>query len=528
MKEKFYITTSIAYANGEPHIGFALEVIQADVIARYRRIQGRDVFFLSGTDEHGAKVSRAASSAKMSVREFVDGISGKFNKLLSELNISNNDFIRTSDEKRHFPGVSEIWKRLERSGDIYKASYKGLYCVGHEAFITEKDLVDGKCQDHAKEPEVIEEENYFFRLSRYGDKIKQTISSGELKIFPESRKNEILSFLGKGLEDVSFSRPSKDIPWGIPVPGDPTQTMYVWCDALSNYITALGFGTQWTEISADDGSASGREKFWPADLHVIGKDILRFHAAIWPGMLLSSGLLLPKSIFAHGFITVGGRKMSKTLGNIVDPFDLIERFGADALRYYLLREVPVFEDGDFTEDKFLSAYNDNLAKGLGNYISRTSKMVENYFSGTISKPDPKRISEVPFKTTMNALNLEGSGNIEAFGVEYFILNFIRPKFEEHMENFRFSEALDTVWVLLGKLDGYIQTYEPFKLIKTDRLKTEVVLWEASLGALYVASMIAPFMPQTSEKIFKIFTASEDPKNWNSIKIFPHASLFPRK
>ena len=322
-------------------MGYALEIIQADVFARYRRILGEEVFFLTGTDEHGAKVTKAAEKEGKSPKEFVDKISGEFRELKEVLNLSNDDFIRTTDEKRHWPIVKKVWQKLKENGDIYKKKYQGLYCVGCEAFITKKDLIDGKCKIHQKEPEIVEEENYFFRLSKYSKKIEEIIEKDEVKIIPEERKNEMLSFIGQGLEDVSFSRPRKDLKWGIPVPDDESQTIYVWADALINYISALG------------GFEKGEFKeFWPPDIHFLGKDILRFHATIWLGMLLSLGLELPKNIFVHGFITSNGQKMSKSLGNVIDPFELVKKYGADAVRYFLLREIPPTEDGDFTYEKF--------------------------------------------------------------------------------------------------------------------------------------------------------------------------------
>ncbi|MEK7178237.1 MAG: methionine--tRNA ligase, partial [Patescibacteria group bacterium] len=356
---KFYVTTSIPYVNAEPHIGFALEIIQADVLARYRRHKGDDVFFLTGTDEHGVKIVRAAKAAGKTSQDFVNGVTKKFKDLKKILNLSGDDFIRTSDRKRHWPGAQKLWFKLYDAGKLYKKSYRGLYCVGHEAFITEKDLVNGKCRDHQEEPEIIEEENWFFKLSDYTNKIKEKIKSDELLVMPKSRKNEILSLINEGLEDISFSRPRKDLSWGIPVPNDSKHTMYVWCDALSNYITAIGY--------ADDEKKF--KKWWPANVQVIGKDILRFHAAIWPGMLLAAKLPLPKTIFVHGFITVGGEKMSKTIGNVIDPFEVVKKYGADALRYYLLREIPSGEDGDFTYEKFEERYNADLAKGLGNLVA---------------------------------------------------------------------------------------------------------------------------------------------------------------
>src|SRR3989338_4064433 len=362
--EKFYISTSIAYVNAPPHIGFALESLQADVLARWRRQKGEEVFFLTGTDEHGAKIARAAEVAGKTPRELVDENAEKFRELKKSLNLSWDNFIRTSDEKVHWPVAQELWRRLEKAGDLYKKSYQGLYCVGHEAFVTQKDLENGKCRDHQKEPEIIEEENWFFRLSKYSEVIKEKVESGELKIVPETRKNEILSLLREGLEDISFSRPSKDLSWGVPVPDDDTQTMYVWADALSNYISGRGGISEW-------------EKH-PADIHLIGKDILRFHAAIWPGMLLSAGLPLPKAIYVHGHITSGGKKMSKTLGNVIDPEELLAEYGTEAVRYFLARHITPFEDGDITREAFKDAYNADLANGLGNLASRIMTLAQTY------------------------------------------------------------------------------------------------------------------------------------------------------
>ena len=356
--KKFYISTSIAYANAPPHLGFALELVQADVLTRYQRSLKKDIFFLTGTDEHGAKVVKAAERAPKTPKDFVDEISWKFKALAKVLDISNDDFIRTSDQKRHWPEVRKVWLKLKENGDIYKKKYQGLYCVGCEAFITKKDLADGKCRIHQKEPEVIKEENYFFRLSRYSKMITEILRMGKINIIPETRKNEMLSFVGQGLEDISFSRPRKDLKWGIPVPNDETQTIYVWADALTNYL-------------------SGAKNRWPADIQCIGKDILKFHSLIWPGMLLSLGLPLPKVILVHGFITVAGQKMSKSLGNVIDPFELVKKYGTDAVRYFLLREIPPTEDGDFTYEKFEGRYNADLAKGLGNLAARVITMAGN-------------------------------------------------------------------------------------------------------------------------------------------------------
>lgn len=458
---KFYVTTSIPYVNAEPHIGFALEIIQADVLARYHRHKGDDVFFLTGADEHGVKIVRAAKAAGKTPQDFTDGVTKKFKDLKKALNLSWNDFIRTSDKKRHWLGAKKLWLKLYDAGKLYKKFYKGIYCVGHEAFITEKDLIKGKCKDHQKEPEIIEEENWFFKLSDYTNEIKAKIESGELRIAPESRRNEILSLLKEGLEDISFSRPREDLNWGIPVPNDPKHTMYVWCDALSNYISALGYGSE------DD---SKFKKYWPADVHVIGKDILRFHSAIWPGMLLAAKLPLPKTIFVHGFITVGGEKMSKTIGNVIDPFEVVKKYGADALRYYLLREIPSGKDGDFTYEKFEERYNADLAKGLGNLVSRVLTLAQ--------KSDIKEIEN--FETVIK----NAEKNIEKAILE-----------------FKFSDALGCLWQLIALGNKYIDSKKPWAL-KPESKEFKQIIGSLLFFISNIGTLLSPFLPETSEKISK--------------------------
>ena len=361
-----YLTTSIVYTNALPHMGFALELVQADAVARWQRILGKDVWFLTGTDEHGLKIALQAEKSGKSPKIFCNQISQKYKKLTQELNISNSDFIRTTDRKKHWPGVFKLWKNLEIQGDIYKKDYKGHYCLGCEAFVLPRDLKNKKCPFHQKEPDSVKEKNYFFRLSKYSEEIFKIIDQDKIKIIPLSKKREALSFLEKGLKDVSFSRPKEKVKWGIPVPNDSSQAIYCWADALTNYISAIGYA----------GDNKRFKKYWPADVHFIGKDILKFHALIWPGMLLSLGLALPKKIFVHGFITSGGQKMSKTLGNVIDPFELIKKYGTDAVRYYLLREITSTGDGDFTLEKFKERYNADLASGVGNLVSRVRKMAE--------------------------------------------------------------------------------------------------------------------------------------------------------
>lgn len=455
---RFYITTSVAYVNAPPHIGFALESLQADVLARLRRQKGEEVFFLTGTDEHGAKIARTAEAAGKTARELVDENSEKFKALKSALNLSWDNFIRTSDKKVHWPVAEEVWKRISEAGDLYKKIYSGLYCVGHEAFVTKKDLVDGKCADHKKEPELIEEENWFFRLSKYSKVIEEKIKNNELKILPETRKNEILALFKEGLEDISFSRPFKDLSWGVPVPNDLTQTMYVWADALSNYISGLGGIKNW--------------EAHPADVHLIGKDILRFHSAIWPAMLLSAKLSLPKSIFVHGHILSGGQKMSKSLGNVIDPFELVKKYGTDAVRYFLLREIPSSEDGDFSYEKFEDRYNGDLANGLGNFAARVltlaSKEKFNQLL-TVNLLVDKKIKET--KLSVSQKN----------------------------EEFKLNEVLEAVWRLIHFGDQYVNEKKPWdkSLSEVDKIDS---IYNAIIILDNIAALLLPFLPETSEKI----------------------------
>jgi len=367
-KNRFYVTTAIPYVNAAPHIGFALEIVQADAIARYHRLIGDDTFFLTGTDENALKNVQSAEKAGVPVKKFVDRNSQRFEDLKGALNLSFDDFIRTTEE-RHVKGAQKLWQACDPD-DIYKKGYRGLYCIGCEQFYTEKELVEGKCPEHGTVPETVEEENYFFKLSGYQEQLIKLIESDELKIIPATRKNEVLSFIKGGLEDFSISRSNKRAKgWGVPVPGDESQVAFVWFDALSNYINALGY--------ANDGEKF--KKYWlenPNRTHVIGKGIIRFHAVYWPAMLLSAGISLPTEIFVHGYLTVDGQKISKSLGNVIDPFALVEKYGTDPVRYYLLAKFSPFEDGDFSEAKLKETYNSDLANGLGNLVSRVAKLAE--------------------------------------------------------------------------------------------------------------------------------------------------------
>lgn len=519
---KFYITTSIPYANAEPHIGNILDSLIADVLARYHRMKGDEVRFLAGTDEHGAKIVRTALSLGLTPQELVDKNSARFHSLREVLNLSWDDFIRTSDKKRHWPGAEKMWLELVEAGDIYLKKYRGLYCIGHEAFITEKDLMDGKCSDHAKEPEAIEEENWFFRLSRYAEKIKNAIESDIMQVLPSTRKNEILALIESGLEDVSFSRPSKDLSWGVPVPQDPTQTMYVWCDALVNYISSIGYGHM------DTASRDVFRKWWPADVQVIGKDNLRFHAAIWPGMLLAVGLDLPKTIFVHGFITIDGKKISKSIGNVISPEEVVGKYGTDPVRHYFLSEFPSHADGDFSFSKFKERYNGELANGLGNLVSRLAAMIESFFGGALAKPSDALLQAVPFKKHLRIALNNTILSPDAEGVGIYIEREVRSRYCQALDTLNIHEANNAIWTFLRMLDGYIQDYEPFKLVKSDREKTHAVLWNASLGLLNAAHMLNPFLPKTAEKIFSIFGVDPlSPAEWQEFRITKSEALFPR-
>lgn len=512
--KKFYITTPIFYANARLHMGHTYTLVLADILARYHRAQGDQTFFLTGADEHGEKIARTARGEGVGPQAFVNEKAASFKELLRKLSISDDAFIRTSDQITHWPGAAKLWHSLVAAGDIYKGSYKGLYCIGCEAFVTEKELMDGKCQLHDTPPEKVEEENYFFKLSRYTDALKRAIEEGSLRITPKSKANEMLAFLGEGLADVSVSRPIGVIPWGIPVPDDPTQVMYVWCDALSSYLSALGYG------GSDEKNLS---TFWPADVQVLGKDIVRFHAILWPALLMAAGLALPKELLVHGFVTSGGKKMSKTIGNVLLPEDFLSEYGVDALRYYLAREVSPTEDWDLTREKFKEVYNANLANGLGNLVSRTLKMAEQYFDGEISGD---LASVPPIRTHAGAT--ETLGELAGLNIPYLVVNDILPRYHSHMRAGEIHRAADAIWELIGHLDQFITDYEPFKLVKTDQETTEKVLIGLLYGLREISVMLAPFLPDTAGKVAELIGASSS----GNIIVFsahtPTEPLFKRK
>ncbi|RMD50384.1 methionine--tRNA ligase [Candidatus Parcubacteria bacterium] len=478
---KIFITTAIPYVNAKPHIGFGLEVIQADALARYYRdLQKKDVYFLTGSDENSLKNVRAAEKAGEEVADFVNRHAAEFEKLKDVLDLSIDGFIRTSTEK-HIKGAQKIWSACNPE-DIYKKHYKGWYCVGCEAFYTEKEVPDKKCPEHKKELELIEEDNYFFKLSKYQNKLRDIIANDVIKIIPESRKNEILAFIDSGLEDFSISRTKERAQnWGVPVPGDPEQVMYVWFDALGNYITALDY--------ANNGELYS--KFWNNEnserIHMIGKGILRFHAVYWPAMLLSAGLKLPNQIFVHDYLTIEGEKMSKSLGNVISPTELVDEFGTDAVRYYFLREMPESGDGDYSRERMEARYSE-LANKLGNLVSRVAAMSNKYFDGVLPKVD--RSWE---KTDKELANL--------------------------MKNYRFKKYTDTVFSLIDRANEKIDKEEPFKTIKTDKGKAQETLAETAEIIRRVAQYLKPVMPNAANEISERF---------NGEKILKGDPLFPRR
>ncbi len=461
--EKYYITTAIAYVNAAPHIGFALELCQADALARYNKIKGNDVYFLTGTDEHGTKIEQTANALGIAPQELADKNSRLFLDIGKKLNISNDDFIRTTSDL-HTRGAQKFWKKIEEAGDLYEKEYEGLYCVGCEVFVLEKDLLNGDCAIHKKRPVALKEKNYFFKLSKYSNKIKKLILSDELLIRPESRRNEFLSLLEDGLQDVSFSRPKKSLQWGIEVPGHSDQVMYVWCDALTNYITALGF--------ADDDPKV--DKFWPADVHLIGKDIIRFHTGIWIGMLLSAKIAIPKAVFVHGFITSEGQKMSKSLGNVVDPFEVIDAWGVEPVRYYLLREIPTGDDGDFSQERFKVVYQDELANTIGNLLRRTVAMCLKYFDGKVPESDFTEISEI----------CENSWTA----------------YHKAFHNFNIKAAIEATLEVARYANAYVEQNKPWELAKTDKDRLAVVIANLLKMCRQVGQMLEPIMPNAAASI----------------------------
>ena len=490
-QNKFYITTPIYYVNDAPHIGSAYTTIAADVLARYHRMIGDEVFFLTGTDEHGAKVAEKAKEQGKEPQKFVDEIAAKFQFAWDELNISNDNFIRTTDPE-HKKAVQNCLQYLYDKGDIYLGKYEGLYCKGCEQYKSEKDLVDGKCPDHGIAPEKMSEECYMFKLSAYQDKLLQLIKDDEFKIRPMARKNEVVSFYKKqGLNDIAFSR--KNVKWGVPLPWDKSHTAYVWADAFLNYLTGLGWSGP--GVSAESPAGDSDEaalKMWPADLHLTSKDILRVHATIWPAMLLALGLPLPKQLFIHGFFLVDGQKMSKSLGNVIKPADLVKKYGVDGARYLLMSATPFGHDGDVGWEKFDKKYNADLANGLGNLVARSVALAEK-MQGAGIKLQNENESRIPARSGTGKNPLRDNTRRDR--------QESRIKYENNLKVIKINVALEETNNEIKFLDGYITENKPWEMIKNKNNKVGVIMYNILERIRIIAWMIWPFMPETAEKIY---------------------------
>ncbi|MSU75653.1 MAG: methionine--tRNA ligase [Candidatus Magasanikbacteria bacterium] len=507
MKSTYYLTTAIYYANAEPHIGHAIEMLYADVMARYQRLLGKDVYFLTGTDEHGQKILESANAAGKPLQEFVNEKSAVYQNLADQWNISNNDFIRTT-EQRHIQGAQKFWSESLKSGDIYKKSYTGLYCYGCESFKTEKDLVDGKCPDHNRAPETVSEENYFFRLSRYQEPLEFLFQERKNFVYPESRYNEMHNILKAGLDDISISRTKDKLPWGVPVPADDTQVMYVWFDALTNYITALGYGSSNEKLL---------QKFWPG-VNIVGKEINRFHSLLWPAMLMSAGVDVPKQIAVHGWMTVDGQKMSKTIGNVINPLEIVQQYPLEAVRFFLMREIPFDNDGDFSHSKFSQRYTGDLANGIGNLTNRILTMIEKYCGNAVPAVE---------KIDSDLIN--------------FLTKEIWPAYTAGMEGWRFDRALEATWKFITHCDQMISDKQPWAMAKAGKnAEVNDLLYHLAEALRHIAVMVWPVIPETAEKIMTqlgLNVAQEYAKSLNELqqwveltvgnKIAKGEQLFPR-
>ncbi|NEA34540.1 methionine--tRNA ligase [Streptomyces sp. SID13031] len=485
-----YVTTTIPFVNARPHLGFALELVQADVLARHRRRRGDEVRFLTGTDENSLKNVLAAEAEGIAVQELVDRNATAFEGLREPLALSFDDFIRTSSDPRHRVGVEHIWERCAEAGDLYRKHYEGLYCVGCEQFYQPDDLVDGRCPDHGTEPQLVAEENWFFRLSRYAEPLRELITSGRLRIEPATRRNEVLSLIDSGLHDFSVSRSQRRARgWGIPVPGDPDQVVYVWWDALGNYVSSLGYGTDNPDL----------EHWWQQSdsrIHLLGKGVIRFHAVYWPATLLSAGLVLPTEILVHDYLTVDGRKISKSAGTTIDPAELVDEVGTDAVRWWLLRDVPRIGDADFTRERLIARSNTDLAGGLGNLVNRVVSLIHRYYEGRV----PLVASE-PGELQTAVTNAP-------------------DRIEKALANYDFRQAATALWDIVEAANRYIETTAPWKLAKTQDPLLERVLATLHDACLHLAGELSPFLPGAAERIITQCTPVDG--------VLPPATpLFPR-